>query len=60
MYKSPLTIPVFHLLTHLEFRNNKNADLLDKPFFYISSKKAFYQGDFNHNKLPEGYGIAIF
>ena len=35
-------------------------DVQDKPFFYIPSKRAYYQGDFNDNKLPDGFGIAIF
>jgi len=43
-----------------KLNTNKKIDIEGKPFFYIPSKKAYYQGDFNSMKLPDGFGIAIF
>jgi hypothetical protein len=44
----------------LELHSNKKVDVQGKPFFLIPSKRAYYQGDFNDKKLPNGFGIAIF
>lgn len=44
----------------IELHSNKKVDVEGKPFWYIPSKKAYYQGDFNNERLPDGFGIAIF